>query len=532
MLTHPFAHRLTPARPDLAADHLRGQVEAGSFVRGRPLRVTASLLDMAGRPAPGATRTTQLLHGEAFVVYESRSDGLAWGQAELDGYVGYVRADGLGPPQGPGRQITALWSHVYAEPAARARVEAELPFLATVPVKGSTGGFFRLRDGGFVPRPHLAPVSGDHAAQAERFLGVPYLWGGRSVRGIDCSALVQLALLASGIPAPRDSDMQAALVGTPLTARPRRGAATSGSGRGMSRSCGTRHADPRQRPPHGGGGRAAARGGGTDRRERRRPGDRAPPPLSPRLLDDARRHAADELEADRLGQRRQRQRDVGPHHQRRHQHGVLARALGGQRHEAGEDAFVGAGARAVGVVVQHRPPGMARHRQHQVAEVGGDAPPRRRRAAPRARGGAGPAPRPAHQSRMQRITCRSSGGSSASRPTGVAPGWRVARSLGQDQLALARDAQDVADAVEPDLGLDAAGGEDARVVVRPVRTVGRCRAQPGIRGEAAGGCRSGSRRAVEESGCMPRTSGAAGQLADPRGLAHAIDDQIARVRQS
>ena len=218
MLTHPFADRLTPARPDLAADHLRGQVEAGSFVRGRPLRVTASLLDMAGSPAPGATRTTQLLHGEAFVVYESRSDGLAWGQAELDGYVGYVRADGLGPTQGPGQRITALWSHVYAEPRARARVEAELPFLATVPVKGSTGDFFRLRDGGFVPRPHLAPVSGDHAAQAERFLGVPYLWGGRSLRGIDCSALVQLALLASGIPAPRDSDMQAAQVGTPLPA--------------------------------------------------------------------------------------------------------------------------------------------------------------------------------------------------------------------------------------------------------------------------------------------------------------------------
>ena len=218
MLTHPFADRLRPARPDLAADHLRGQVEAGTFVPGRTLRVTVPLLDMTGTPAPGATRTTQLLHGETFVVYESRSDGLAWGQAALDGYVGYVRADGLGPTQGPGQRITALWSHVYAEPSARARVEAELPFLANVPVKGSTGGFFRLRDGGFVPRPHMAAVAGDHAAQAERFLGVPYLWGGRSLRGIDCSALVQLALLASGIPAPRDSDMQAALVGAPVAA--------------------------------------------------------------------------------------------------------------------------------------------------------------------------------------------------------------------------------------------------------------------------------------------------------------------------
>ncbi|MFO1142307.1 MAG: NlpC/P60 family protein [Amaricoccus sp.] len=225
MLTPPFADRLRPARPDLAADHLRGQVEAGTFVRGRTLRVTVPLLDMTASPLPGAGRTTQLLHGEAFVVYENRPDGLAWGQAELDGYVGYVRADGLGPTQAPGQRITALWSHVYAEPTARARVETELPFLASVPVKGSTGGFFRLRDGGFVPRPHMAPLAGDHVAQAERFIGVPYLWGGRSLRGLDCSALVQLALLGTGIPAPRDSDMQAALVGAPLAAgaAPRRG---------------------------------------------------------------------------------------------------------------------------------------------------------------------------------------------------------------------------------------------------------------------------------------------------------------------
>jgi cell wall-associated NlpC family hydrolase len=70
-----------------------------------------------------------------------------------------------------------------------------------------------------VPRAHLAPVAGDFVAQAERFLGAPYLWGGRSARGIDCSALVQLALLAAGREAPRDSDMQAALLGTELPAR-------------------------------------------------------------------------------------------------------------------------------------------------------------------------------------------------------------------------------------------------------------------------------------------------------------------------
>lgn len=212
-MTGRFASRLIPARPDLAAEELRGQVEAERFVAGRPFGVTVALLDMTGTPAPRATRTTQLLRGERFVVYEERPDGLAWGQAVSDGYVGYVPLAGLGPAQGKGSLITAIWSQVYAEPSAQAWVEAELPFMAEVPVAGTTGAYARLRGGGHVPRPHLEPVRGDWVAQAERFLGVPYLWGGRSVRGIDCSGLVQVALMALGERAPRDSDMQLALLG-------------------------------------------------------------------------------------------------------------------------------------------------------------------------------------------------------------------------------------------------------------------------------------------------------------------------------
>jgi cell wall-associated NlpC family hydrolase len=180
------------------------------------MRVTASLLDMWLVPDAKAVRTTQLLLGERFTVYETRADGLAWGQAALDGYVGYVAQAGLGTPQGKGVRVTAIWSQVYAEPSVRARVETELPFLAEVPVAGTTGGYARLRGGGHVPRPHLLPIQGDWVAQAERFIGLPYLWGGRSARGLDCSALVQLALLATGRDAPRDSDMQAALLGEPL----------------------------------------------------------------------------------------------------------------------------------------------------------------------------------------------------------------------------------------------------------------------------------------------------------------------------
>jgi cell wall-associated NlpC family hydrolase len=214
-----FADRLVPARPDLAADHLRGRVAAAAFAPGEPRRVVAPLLDLTTSPDPAASRATQLLHGETFTVYETRPDGRAWGQAALDGYVGYVEARHLGHRTGAGRRVTALWSHLYTKPLVQGAVEHDLPFLAEVPVSGTSGAFARLRGGGFVPAAHLAPVADDFVAQAERFLGVPYLWGGRSARGIDCSGLVQIALLATGRPAPRDSDMQAALLGEALPPR-------------------------------------------------------------------------------------------------------------------------------------------------------------------------------------------------------------------------------------------------------------------------------------------------------------------------
>jgi cell wall-associated NlpC family hydrolase len=176
-------------------------------------------------PEPGAELATQLLHGEGFTVYEDRDDGLAWGQSAGDGYVGYVPAAGLGAPRPAGRRVTALWAQVYPRPEVRARAVGELPFMAEVAVSGGSGGFAGLDGGGYVAAAHLAPVAGDAVDQAARFLGVPYLWGGRSALGIDCSGLVQLALAAVGVAAPRDSDMQEALLGTALAPDdpPRRG---------------------------------------------------------------------------------------------------------------------------------------------------------------------------------------------------------------------------------------------------------------------------------------------------------------------
>jgi len=217
-----FAGRLVPARADLAAEHLRGEVEAPRYVPGKLRRVQVPLLDLTATADSAAERATQLVCGEAFTVYEERPDGFAWGQAAVDGYVGYVRADGLGAGPGAGARVTvtAPWSQVYERPNVRARTIAELPCLSEIAVSGTTGAFARLRGGGFVPRAHLGPVD-DWVALAERFVGAPYLWGGRSLRGIDCSGLVQVALLAAGRAAPRDSDMQAVLLGEALMARAR-----------------------------------------------------------------------------------------------------------------------------------------------------------------------------------------------------------------------------------------------------------------------------------------------------------------------
>ena len=206
-----FDPRLTPARPDLAAAHLRGRVEADRFVEGRLMRFDEPVVDLRKAPDLSLGIETQALYGEGFTVYEDE-EGWAWGQCERDGYVGYVAASSLAPAgPAPTHRVAVLRAHVYPARSIKTAPLTALTYDARVAVAAIEGDWARTPRG-FVFARHLAPIeprADEAAGVAEQFLGVPYLWGGRSSQGLDCSGLVQTALRAAGIDAPRDSDMLA-----------------------------------------------------------------------------------------------------------------------------------------------------------------------------------------------------------------------------------------------------------------------------------------------------------------------------------
>jgi cell wall-associated NlpC family hydrolase len=210
--------RLTPARPDLAAAHLRGHVEADLYVEGRLMQVTTGLADLRQAPSHEAAIDTQALHGEAVTLYENE-EGWGWVQLARDGYVGYIAMTALseGPPA-PTHRVKVNRTFVYPRPDVKLPAFDALPLGAAVSVSSTAGGFARIA-AGFIFADHLALVGElekDFVDVAERLLHAPYLWGGKSSLGVDCSGLVQISLGAAGIDAPRDTDLQERALGRTL----------------------------------------------------------------------------------------------------------------------------------------------------------------------------------------------------------------------------------------------------------------------------------------------------------------------------
>ncbi len=210
-------------RADLAAESLRGLVKAGRYATGELRQVAAPSLPLRREARFDATLDTEALLGETATVYDE-SEGWAWVQLSRDGYVGYMPSEGLASKiVAPTHRICALRSYVYPEPDGKTAPLALLSLNARITVSGHDGRFLALAGGGYLFAGHAAPVDQaepDFVAVAETFLGTPYLWGGRTSVGLDCSGLVQLAIEAAGQTAPRDADMQAGELGKPIPWRP------------------------------------------------------------------------------------------------------------------------------------------------------------------------------------------------------------------------------------------------------------------------------------------------------------------------
>ena len=212
--------RLHAYRPDLADEALRGQVEASRFVRGSLKRIVAPVAPLYKIPDTLSERQSECLFGEDVKVFEEKN-GFCWVQAQQDGYVGYIEQSKIGSiGNHPTHRVNVPRTFQYRDADLRSPMISPLSMGSRISVVGEAETrdthYARLDNGSFVVFNHITPVStveDDYVTIAESFIHTPYLWGGKSGLGIDCSGLVQLALMMTGRTVLRDTDMQQATIG-------------------------------------------------------------------------------------------------------------------------------------------------------------------------------------------------------------------------------------------------------------------------------------------------------------------------------
>jgi len=215
--------RLTPARQDLAAEYLRGEFKAERYVSGKKYQIIESAAPLRKQPRPDARLDTQALFGEIMTVYDEH-EGWVWGQLESDDYVGYLPHNALSAQiSKPTHRVTVLRTFIYPEPDIKSPPLDLLSMGSQLSVTSEVEKFIQLNTGGFIYSSHVAPVGeyeSDYVEVAEKFAGTPYLWGGKTSLGLDCSGLVHLSLSACGKSVPRDSDMMQGYLGEKLPHEP------------------------------------------------------------------------------------------------------------------------------------------------------------------------------------------------------------------------------------------------------------------------------------------------------------------------
>lgn len=211
--------RVHAYRRDLADIRLAGRVSAPHYSSAVQYRGLAARTPVRAEPRQQASLTTELLLGEPFAVLELAGEW-AWGWCGRDGYVGYVPSSHIGVrgPQATHR-VSVGSALIFSEASIKAPVKLSAPFNAQLCLEGmeNSGDFHAVDGGGYVHRRHVEPLESNnssHIELARLFLGVPYMWGGRTTEGVDCSGLVQAALFGAGIDCPRDSDQQMQAIGS------------------------------------------------------------------------------------------------------------------------------------------------------------------------------------------------------------------------------------------------------------------------------------------------------------------------------
>jgi hypothetical protein len=204
--------RVNAYRDDLAAESLRGRVEAPRFAMGEQMRVAVPSCPLLEAPDPESRLGSELLFGESLRCYD-RHGAWAWVQNDADGYVGYLPAEVLQErTDAPTHWVQALRTPLFSGPDLKRPILGYLSMGALVTPLETAGDFLRIAEGAWIYAAHLGPREStlpDWTATALRFVGTPYVWGGRTSLGLDCSALIQIALWLAGRDCPRDSDLQA-----------------------------------------------------------------------------------------------------------------------------------------------------------------------------------------------------------------------------------------------------------------------------------------------------------------------------------
>ena len=206
---------MTPGNTRAALASLRGTFNAPRFTEGQPAQLILPLTDLLA--SPNGKRERQLLLGDHFTIID-RHDGYAFGQAKKDGFCGYLPESALGVAEMPTHWVAAPMTTLYPEANIKVRELGTLTLGVRVTAVGEVGKFTQTTRG-FVPSLHLKPVGDWHkdpVAIAQTYLGTPYLWGGNSRAGLDCSGLVQACLMSCGKECPGDADLQQVL-GKPIS---------------------------------------------------------------------------------------------------------------------------------------------------------------------------------------------------------------------------------------------------------------------------------------------------------------------------